>query len=139
MGYKARRVPHMDNLCIPGGYFWGRTSENSVTAKFAEASKDTNRFHALYRLKHAALKQGLRRGSGQLSALIHRSAWKGNSQKSISRIVHGLPLWEQRMAYGPTLELIAKHKVWEQCSNVNYSASGVPARATENRRPLTPI
>src|SRR5215208_7448060 len=36
MGYKARRVPHMDNLCIPGGYFWGRTSENSVKAKFAE-------------------------------------------------------------------------------------------------------
>ena len=30
MGYKARRVPHMDNLCIPSGYFWGRTSENSV-------------------------------------------------------------------------------------------------------------
>jgi hypothetical protein len=52
-----------------------RTSGNSVMAKFAEASKDTNRFQALYRLKHAALKQGLRRGSGQLSALIHRSAW----------------------------------------------------------------
>jgi hypothetical protein len=34
MGYKARRVPHMDNLCIPGGYFWGRISENSVMAKF---------------------------------------------------------------------------------------------------------
>ena len=42
MGYKARRVAHMDNLCIPGGYFWGRTSENSVTAKFAEFY-----FHAL--------------------------------------------------------------------------------------------
>ena len=44
-----------------------------------ESSKDTNRFQALYRPEHAALKQGLRRGSGQLSALIHRSAWKGNS------------------------------------------------------------
>src|SRR5919107_4709154 len=42
-----------------------------------DGSKDTNRFQALYRLKHAALKQGLRRGSGQLRALIHRSAWKG--------------------------------------------------------------
>jgi hypothetical protein len=46
-----------------------------------ESSKDTNRFQALYRLKHAALKQGLRRGSGQLSALIQRSAWKLNSRK----------------------------------------------------------
>src|ERR687893_2340296 len=53
-----------------------------------DGSKDTNRFQVLYRLKHAALKQGLRRGSGQLRALIHRSAWKGNSQKFICRILH---------------------------------------------------
>jgi hypothetical protein len=71
-----------------------RTSGNSVMAKFAEASKDTNRFQALYRLKHAALKQGLRRGSGQLSALIHRSAWKWNSRKSISSVLHGPLLWD---------------------------------------------
>src|SRR5215211_1638046 len=44
-----------------------------------EGSKDTNRFQALYRPEHAALKQGLRRGSGQLSALIHRGAWNRNS------------------------------------------------------------
>src|SRR5215217_1872623 len=46
-----------------------------------EGSKDTKRFQALYRPEHVALKQGLRRGSGQLSALIHPSAWKGNSRK----------------------------------------------------------
>src|SRR5215203_2194792 len=46
-----------------------------------EGSKDTNRFQALYRPEHAALKQGLRRGSGQLSALIHRGAWNRNSAK----------------------------------------------------------
>src|SRR5215217_4074311 len=44
-----------------------------------DASKDTNRFQALYRPEHAALKQSLRRGSGQLAALIHRSAWNRNS------------------------------------------------------------
>src|SRR5215212_59324 len=53
-----------------------------------EGSKDTNRFQALYRPEHAALKQGLRRGSGQLSALIHRGAWKGNSRKLPCRIVY---------------------------------------------------
>ena len=47
-------------------------------------------------------------------ALIHRSAWKENSQKSISTILHGLPLWERRMAYFPALELVAKHKLLEQ-------------------------
>jgi hypothetical protein len=39
MGYKAWRVPHMDNLCIPGGYFWGRTSENSISTKFVNKAK----------------------------------------------------------------------------------------------------
>jgi hypothetical protein len=47
-------------------------------------------------------------------ALIHPSAWKGNSQKSISTILHSLPLRERRMTYFPALELIAKHKIWEQ-------------------------
>ena len=47
-------------------------------------------------------------------ALIQRSAWNSNSQKSISPILHSLPLWERRMAYFPALELIAKHKIWEQ-------------------------
>src|SRR5215203_1365696 len=51
-----------------------------------EGSKDTNRFQALYRPEHAALKQGLRRGSGRLSALIHRGAWNRNSRKFISTI-----------------------------------------------------
>src|ERR671920_2238593 len=46
-----------------------------------DGNKDTNRFQAPYRLEHAAPKQGLRRGYGQLSALIQRSAWKGNSAK----------------------------------------------------------
>src|SRR5829696_2378507 len=46
-----------------------------------DGSKDTNRFQALYRLEHAAPNQGLRRGSGQLSALIHRSAWNGRSRR----------------------------------------------------------
>jgi hypothetical protein len=32
----------MDYLCMPGGHFWGRTTENSVKAKFAEFL-----FHAL--------------------------------------------------------------------------------------------
>jgi hypothetical protein len=45
--------------------------------------------------------------------LIHRIAWKGNSPKSISTILHSLPPWERRMAYFPALELIAKHKIWE--------------------------
>jgi hypothetical protein len=49
-----------------------------------------------------------------LHALIHRSAWKGYSRKSISTILHSLPLWERRMAYFPALELIAKHKTREQ-------------------------
>jgi hypothetical protein len=48
------------------------------------------------------------------SGLIHRSAWKGNSQKSISTILDSLPLWERRMAYFPALELIAKHKISEE-------------------------
>jgi hypothetical protein len=47
-------------------------------------------------------------------ALIYRSAWKGNSPKSISMISHSLPLWERRMASFPALELIAQHKIWEQ-------------------------
>jgi hypothetical protein len=47
-------------------------------------------------------------------ALIHRSAWKESSQKSISTILHGLPLCERRMAYFPALELVAKHKILEQ-------------------------
>src|SRR5829696_1161895 len=36
MGYKARRIPQIDYLCIPGGYGRMRTSENSVKTKFAE-------------------------------------------------------------------------------------------------------
>jgi hypothetical protein len=41
--------------------------------------------------------------------VIHRSTWKVDSQKSISTIIlHSLPLWERRMGYFPTLELIAK-------------------------------
>jgi hypothetical protein len=32
-------------------------------------------------------------------ALIHRSAWNRNSQKSISRNLHGLPRWKRMMAY----------------------------------------
>jgi hypothetical protein len=37
MGHKARRIPQMDYLCIPGGY--SRT-ENTVHAKFAECTMD---------------------------------------------------------------------------------------------------
>src|SRR5215212_9896126 len=44
----------------------------------------------------------------QANGAIHRSAWKGNSQKSISTILHSLPLWEQRMAYFSILELKRK-------------------------------
>jgi hypothetical protein len=29
-------------------------------------------------------------------------------------MLHSLPLWEQRMAYFPALEVIAKHKIWKQ-------------------------
>jgi hypothetical protein len=29
-------------------------------------------------------------------------------------MLHGMPLWERRMAYFPALELIAQHKIWEQ-------------------------
>jgi hypothetical protein len=38
---------------------------------------------------------------------------EGNSPKSTYRMLHGMPLWERRMAYFPALELIAKHKIWE--------------------------
>ena len=37
-----------------------------------------------------------------------------NSTKSISTILHSLPLWERRMTYFPALELIAQHKLLEQ-------------------------
>ena len=33
---KGQRIPKMGYLCMPGGYFWRRTSENSPKAKFAE-------------------------------------------------------------------------------------------------------
>ncbi len=32
----TRRNCQVDYLCMQGGYFWSRTSENSVNAKFAE-------------------------------------------------------------------------------------------------------
>jgi hypothetical protein len=38
----------------------------------------------------------------------------GNSQKSNYSLLHSLLLWERRMAYFSALELIAKHKIWEQ-------------------------
>jgi hypothetical protein len=38
----------------------------------------------------------------------------GNSRNSTYRILHRLPLWERRIAYFTALELIAKHKIWEQ-------------------------
>jgi hypothetical protein len=31
-------IPQMTYLCMPCGYFWQRTSSNSVMAKFAEPS-----------------------------------------------------------------------------------------------------
>jgi hypothetical protein len=46
--------------------------------------------------------------------LIHRGAWKGNSQNSISTILHSLPLWKLRIVYFPALEVIAKHMILEQ-------------------------
>jgi hypothetical protein len=30
----VQRIPQMTYLCMPCGYFWERTSENSVMAKF---------------------------------------------------------------------------------------------------------
>jgi hypothetical protein len=45
---------------------------------------------------------------------IHSTSWKVNSQKSTYRMLHSLPLWERRMAYFSILELIARHKIWEQ-------------------------
>jgi hypothetical protein len=45
---------------------------------------------------------------------MHQSAWKGNSQKSTYRTLHSLPLWEQMMAYFYALELVAKHKIWQE-------------------------
>jgi len=48
------------------------------------------------------------------SGLIHRSAWKENSPKCITTILHSLPLWERRMAHSPALQLVTKHKIWEQ-------------------------
>jgi hypothetical protein len=41
-------------------------------------------------------------------------AWKANPPNSTYRMLHSLPLWEQRMAYFPALGLIAQHKIWEQ-------------------------
>jgi predicted acetyltransferase len=41
------------------------------------------------------------------------------SAQSISRNLHGLSLWEQRMAYSHALELIAKHKIWEERVNIH--------------------
>jgi hypothetical protein len=55
--------------------------------------------------------RGHKQARPSLRALIHRSAWKVKSQKSISKILHSLPLWERRMAYFFALELIAKHKI----------------------------
>ena len=62
-----------------------------------------------------------------LLALIHPSAWKGNSQKSTYRMLYGMPLWERRMAYFPALELIAKHEIWEQGVNIHRSERQKPA------------
>jgi hypothetical protein len=45
---------------------------------------------------------------------FHTSAWKGNSQKSTYRMLHSLPVLEQRIAYFPALELVAKLKIREQ-------------------------
>ena len=45
---------------------------------------------------------------------MHQSAWKGNSQKSTYRMLHSLPLWEQMMSYFYALELVAKHKIWQE-------------------------
>src|SRR5215208_3350258 len=95
MGYKARRVPHMDNLCIPGGYFWGRTSENSVKAKFAEftflevrrtrkKSQDLKPrlFHGcsldwpeLSRKKHRTPQEEILDSSGRNTGLFRKKYW----------------------------------------------------------------
>jgi hypothetical protein len=53
-------------------------------------------------------------GPGPSSRFIHPIAGKGNSQKSISTILHRLPLWERSMAYFSALELVARHTIWEQ-------------------------
>ena len=42
VGYEpcwVQRIPQTTYLCMPGGYFWARTSENAVKAKFAEHHK----------------------------------------------------------------------------------------------------
>jgi hypothetical protein len=55
------------------------------------------------------------------------SAWKWNSQKFTYRMLHSLPLWEQRMAYFHALELTAKHKIMEQRVYIHYGERQKPA------------
>ena len=59
-------------------------------------------------------------------ALIHRSSWNRNSQKSISTNLHSLPLRERRMAYFPALELSAKHSIWEERVNIHCGEKHKP-------------
>jgi NADH:ubiquinone oxidoreductase subunit E len=71
-----------------------------------------------------AYRCGLSRGAEDF---IHPTSSKGNSHKSISRILNSLPLWEQRMAYLPALELIAKYKIWEERATIHCAERQKPA------------
>jgi hypothetical protein len=51
---------------------------------------------------------------------------EGEFSEATYRMLYGMPLWERRMAYFPALELIAKHKIWEQRINI---------RCTERQKP----
>ena len=50
-----------------------------------------------------------------------------DSRKSISTILHRQPLLERRIAYFPALELIAKHKIWEDRVNIHCGERQKPA------------
>jgi hypothetical protein len=51
---------------------------------------------------------------------------KGNSQKSISTILHSQNLWERGMAQFPALELIAKHKIGEKLIDIHCGERNRP-------------
>jgi hypothetical protein len=52
---------------------------------------------------------------------------EGEFSEVHTTILHGLPLWERRMAYFPALELIAKHKIWQQRINIHSGETQKPS------------